>query len=140
MFAHVTASRFHMVAEAFPYAHAALRSLHLPRGDKAPLSFRDVDPNAVLNAQDLPTAMKAWRWTPTVSQRTGNIVRITFKGGEWLDDRVLFKTLGPYVTKGSHISLIDDQKRQWIWEFDGNTANGRDLPPSPQNYIPSPYA
>lgn len=125
----LTGSKFHISAEAAPYAHAALRDLCAPgKGtirDSSGYHYSWVDSKRVLAATDLKGAMDEWRYHLAVDPHTGDYTAIGFTGEKAGDEEVLFKTIAPYVTAGSYLDYHGEDGAHWRWEFDGKTATER---------------
>ena len=119
-------AKFHILAEADPYAHAAIRNL-FGRGmetirDSTGPHYSWVSTREVLAAPDLKEAMKEWRYELTTDPVTGDHTSITFTGEKSGDEDVLFLAIAPYVTAGSYIEFMGEDGARWRWVFDGTTA------------------
>ena len=119
-------SKFHIAAEAAPYAHAAMRNVCAPgKGtihDSSGYHYSWISSERVLAAKDLKEAMDEWRYHLDVDALTGDYTSVCFTGEKAGDEEVLFKAIAPYVTAGSYLEYHGEDGAVWRWVFDGKTA------------------
>ncbi len=81
-----------------------------------------VDTARFVNANDLQTALDAWRWETELDDESGDIATINFRGEKLGDDKVLWDAIAPYVEPDSFIQMSGEDGAAWRWVFDGKTC------------------
>lgn len=70
---------------------------------------------------DLKKIIKCWRWNIEQDEQ-GNVIDISFDGEKLGDDLLFFKTIAPFVKKGSYIQMRGEDGAMWRWVFDGKSV------------------
>ena len=83
--------------------------------------FSWVDTDRVKNANNLISALRAWRWDAECDDN-GDIVDIRFVGENLGDDEQMLNAIAPFVEEGSYIQMIGEDNSIWQWLFKNGTC------------------